>query len=112
MEVQHYNLLNNFPPTNNLGTNQGWGREKNVLNLSGKVFSTKVLELGTLLLRLQVETGRNRHFAWSSESREGLAACSLKGVPSFLSYFKTLSIGPAPGIEPVTSLSAFKRSTD
>ena len=35
-----------------------------------------------------------------------------KGVPSFLSYFKTLSIGPAPGIEPSTSCSAVKRSTD
>ena len=35
-----------------------------------------------------------------------------KRVPSFLSYFKTLSISPAPGIEPATSRSAFKRSTD
>ena len=34
------------------------------------------------------------------------------GVPLFLSYFKTLSIGPAPGIEPATSRSAVKRSTD
>ena len=33
---------------------------------------------------------------WSSEPWEGLAACTAKGVPSFLSYFKTLSIGPAP----------------
>ena len=31
---------------------------------------------------------------WSSEPREGLAACSAKEVPSFLSYFKTLSNGP------------------
>ena len=31
---------------------------------------------------------------------------------SFLSYFKTLSIGPAPGIEPATSRFAFTRSTD
>ena len=28
--------------------------------------------------------------------------CKLKGVPSFLSYFKTLSISPVPGIETVT----------
>ena len=35
-----------------------------------------------------------------------------KEVPSFLSYFKTLSIGPAPGIEPTTSHSAVKPSTD
>ena len=55
---------------------------------------------------------RDRHFTWSSEPREGLACCSAKGVPSFLGYFKTLSIGPAPGIEPATSRSAVKRSTD
>ena len=48
----------------------------------------------------------------SSEPREGLACCSAKGVPSFLGYFKTLSIGPVPGIEPATSRSAVKRSTD
>ena len=38
---------------------------------------------------------RDRHFTWSSEPREGLlAACSTKGVPTFLSHFKSLSIGP------------------
>ena len=36
----------------------------------------------------------------------------VKGVPSFLSYFKTLSIGPPLRIEPATSRSAVKRSTD
>ena len=56
--------------------------------------------------------GRDRHFTWSSEPREGLAVCRAKEVPSFLSYFKTLSIGPTKGIEPATSRSAFKRSTD
>ena len=49
---------------------------------------------------------RDRHFTWSSEPREGPAACRAKEVPSFLSYFKTLSIGPASGIEPATSRSA------
>ena len=50
---------------------------------------------------------------WSSEPREGLAACNAKGVPSFPSYFKTLSNGPAPGIGPATFLSAvIKRSTE
>ena len=39
---------------------------------------------------------RDRRFTWSSEPREGLAACTAKEVPSFLSYFKTLSNGPAP----------------
>ena len=36
---------------------------------------------------------RDCHFTWSSEPREGPAACSAKRVPSFLRYFKTLSIG-------------------
>ena len=35
----------------------------------------------------------DRHFTWSSEPREGLTACCAKRVPSFLSYFKTLSTG-------------------
>ena len=55
---------------------------------------------------------RDRHFTWSSEPREGLAVCRAKEVPSFLSYFKTLSIGPTKGIEPATFRCAFKRSTD
>ena len=55
---------------------------------------------------------RDRHFTWSSEPRVGLAICRAKAVPSFLSYFKTLSISPVPGIEPATSRSAVKRSTD
>ena len=55
---------------------------------------------------------RDQNFTWSSEPREGLAACTAKGVYSFLSYFKTLSIGPAPGIEPAAFRSAIKRSTD
>ena len=48
----------------------------------------------------------------SSEPRESLAAGRAEGVPSFLSYFKTLSISPAPGIGPATFRSAVKRSTD
>ena len=47
---------------------------------------------------------------WSPEPREGPAVCRSTAVPSFLSYFKTLSIGPAPGIEPTTSLTAVKYS--
>ena len=50
---------------------------------------------------------------WTAILRdEGPAACSANGVPSFLSYFKTLSTSQAPGIEPVTSCSAVKRSTN
>ena len=55
---------------------------------------------------------RDRDFTWSSEPCEGPAACRAKAVPSFLSYFKTVSIGPAPEIEPATSRSAVKHSTD
>ena len=55
---------------------------------------------------------QDRHFAWSSEPREGLAIFRAKQVPSFFSYFEILSIGPVPGIEPATFRSAVKRSTD
>ena len=37
-----------------------------------------------------------------------LAVCRAKAAPSFLSYFKTLSIGSVPGIKPTTSHSAVK----
>ena len=50
---------------------------------------------------------------WSlSEPQEGLTVCGAKAIHSFLSYFKTKSIGPSPGIEPPTSHSPVKRSTD
>ena len=80
--------------------------------LSVNVFSTKVL-IGDTIFYVS-NWRRDRHFTWSSEPREGLACCSEKGVPSFFGYFKTLSIGLAPGIEPATSRSAVKstRSTD
>ena len=81
--------------------------KKKALYLSVNVFSTKVLIGDTIFL-----WRRDRHFTWSSEPREGLAACSAKEVPSFLSHFKTLSNGPAPEIEPATSRSAVKRCTD
>ena len=38
--------------------------------------------------------------------------CRAKGVPSFLTYFKTLSVGLIAGIEPATSPNAVKRCTD
>ena len=65
---------------------------------------------GHYFLRLFRETGPP--ITWSSEPRECLAACNTYVVPSFLSYFKTLSIGPAPGIEPAISRSAVTRFTD
>ena len=78
--------------------------------VSVNVISTKVLIEHTIFYVSYWR--RDRHFTWSSEPREGLAACSTKVVPSFLSYFKTLSIGPAPGMEPATSRSAVTRPTD
>ena len=72
--------------------------------LSVNVFITKVL-IGDTIFYVS-SWRRNRHFTWSSEPREGLPVCSAKGVPSLLGYFKTLSIGPASGIEPATSRSA------
>ena len=84
--------------------------KKNVLYLRVNLFSTKVL-IGDTIFYVSYWR-RDRHFTWSSEPREGLAACSTKVVPSFLSYFKTLGIGQAPGIEPATSRSAVTRSTD
>ena len=78
--------------------------KKDALYSSVNVFSTKVL-IGDTLFYVS-NWRRDRHFPWSSEPREGLAACTAKGVTSLLSYFETLSIGPTPGIEPATSRSA------
>ena len=74
------------------------------------VFSLKVLIGETIIYVCYWR--RDRHFARSSEPREGLLVCRAKEVPSFLSYFETLSIGPASGIEPATFLSAVERTTD
>ena len=64
-------------------------------------------QLGTLFL---LETGPP--FYAVILATRSLAACSAEGVPSFLSYVKTLSINLAPGIGPATFRSAVKRSTD
>ena len=76
---------------------------------SVNVFSTKVL-IGDTILRLLMETGPPFYVVIRATRR--LAVCSAKEEPSFLSHFKTLSNGPAQGIEPATSRSALKRSTD
>ena len=51
-------------------------------------------------------------FMSSSMPCKGLVICNAKAVPSFLAYFDTLSIDPALGIEPTTSCSAIKHSTN
>ena len=71
---------------------------KKALNLSVNVFGTKVLTGDTFYVSYW---SRDHLFTWSSEPREGQAASAqCKGVPLFLSYFMTLSSGPALGIEP------------
>ena len=57
-----------------------------------------------------METGLPFYVVIRATRRSRRLQC--KGVPSFLSYFKTLSNGWALGIEPSTSHSAVKRSTD
>ena len=79
-------------------------KKKNSLYLSVKVFSTRVLLVDTIFTS-PTETGRPLYLVIRT-------ACSEKGVPLFLSYFKTLSIGLAPGIKPATFRSAVKRSTN
>ena len=63
------------------------------------VFSTKVL-IGDTIFTFR--TGDGTAIRCSSEPGEDLPVCRAKGVPSFLSHFKTLSVGPIPGIELAT----------
>ena len=87
--------------------------KKNALYVSVNVFNTNVLTGDTTLTSPTMsllESGSS--FMWSPEPCEGLASCNAKGILSFLSYFKTLSMGPASGIEPTTSRTTFKHSTD
>ena len=59
---------------------------KNALYLSVNLFSTKVLIGDTIFYSIFFSYWRrDRHFTWSSEPREGPAACRAKRVPSFLS---------------------------
>ena len=71
---------------------------KKALYLSVNVFRTKV--------RLLLETGPPFYVVIRATRRSSCLQDEGTVVPSFLSYFKTLSVGPA------TSRSAVKRSTD
>ena len=63
---------------------------KKTLNLNVNVFSPKVLIRDTIFTSA---TGDGTAILrGESEPHEGLAAFSSRGVPSFLSYFKTQSI--------------------
>ena len=77
---------------------------------SVNVLSTKVLIEDTIVTSPFGDG--TTFFTWSSMPCKGPVICSAKVVPSFLAYFDTLSIDPALGIEPTTSCSAIKHSTD
>ena len=64
--------------------------------MSVNVFSTKVLMKDRILMS-PTGDGSALLFTWSSEPHEGLVICRAKDVPSFVSYFKTLSIRSGPG---------------
>ena len=83
-------------------------KKRKALNLSVNVFSTKVITEDTIFTST---TAILRCHA--SEPRKGLAICSrAKVIPSFLSHFKILNIGPTPGIELATFHSTVKHSTN
>ena len=63
--------------------------------LSVNVFSTEVLIGKTIYISYW---RWDRHFRRSFEPLKGLAICRAKAVPSFLSHFKNLSVGPLLGI--------------
>ena len=79
----------------------------NVLVFECPVYLIRKNYLGTLPLRLLLETRPPFYVIIRSTPRSHRFA-GKKQVPSSRSYFETLSIGPAPGIEPPT---AVKHST-
>ena len=75
-------------------------RQQNTPYLSVNVFSTKV-PIGDTIFTSPTGDGTailRGHPSHARRSRH----LQGKAVPLFLSYFKTLGIGPAPGIEPAT----------
>ena len=60
------------------------------------VFSTEVLTGDTILI--YVFWRQDRHCTWSSEPREGQAACSAKEYLYFSVMLRPWVVGPAPGI--------------
>ena len=84
--------------------------KKNARYLSVNVFSRKVV--GDTIFTPPREDGttilKRGHPSHAKVYRFAVQRQNL----SFSVSFKTLSIGPAPGIEPATSRSAVKRSTD
>ena len=71
--------------------------EKNALCLNVNVFSTKVLRRGTIFTSPAGDRTAILRGQRTTEPREGPAACSAKGVPSFLSYFQDPEYWSGPG---------------
>ena len=71
-------------------------QEKNVFYSSVNIFGTEGNNGDTIFSYWR----RDHHFTLTSKPHAGLAICRAEAVnaTSFLSYFKTLSIGPGPGI--------------
>ena len=81
--------------------------KRNVLNLCVNVFSTKVIIGDTIFTS---STGLQFYAVIRTTQRSCRWQC--KGSTFISHYFKTLSIIPSPGIEPATSRSGVKRSTN
>ena len=81
------------------------------LYLNGTSFRGKYLSR-TLFLCLRLHEDETNIYTLSSKPHKGLAICRAKAVSSFLSYFKTLSIGLVPRVEPRTSRTSVKCCID
>ena len=81
------------------------------LYLNGTSFRGKYLST-TLFLCLGLHEDETNIYTLSSKPHKGLAICRAKAVSSFLSYFKTLSIGLVPRVEPRTSRTSVKCCID
>ena len=69
-------------------------------------------KLRTLFFCLPLEMEPPFYMAIWATQRSSLFAVQRAGKPSFLSYFKTMSIGAAPWMQSTTSCSAVKCSND
>ena len=83
--------------------------KKNALYLSVNVFSTKVLTGDTIFTSGDGTAFLRDH---PSHAKVSPLAVQTEYLKLFLSYLKTLSIGPAPGIKPATSHYAVKPGAD
>ena len=81
-----------------------------ILSVNVFIFCTKVL-IEVLILTSSNADGTAILRGHPNHAKV-LPVCRTKAVSSFLSYFKTLSIVPVREVEPTTSCSAVKRSTD